>query len=149
MTAEQNKAIVRRWYKDMFERGNLNLAEELFTTDFISHDTSGPGPKGEWPRGPSGPRAVVKTYHDAFPDMHYSIDDLICEGDRVVVRWTARGTNTGPIMDMPATGKAVTISGIETDRLVNGKIAEAWVNFDLLSLLTQVGIVSTQNQSGR
>lgn len=146
MSTEQNKTIVRRWIKDMFEKGNLALADELFTSDSISHDRSGPGPNGEWPRGPEGARAVVKAYRGAFPDIKYTIEDQIAEGDLVVTRWRASGTNTGPLMGLPATGKPAAISGIETERLVNGKIAESWVNFDNISMLVQLGLAPAPGQ---
>jgi predicted ester cyclase len=100
MTPEQNRSVSRRFYTEIFEKGNLNLAEELFTTDFINHDHSGPGPNGEWPRGTEGVRAVVKTYRGAFPNIRFTIDDIFAEGDKVVTRWTAHGTNTGLIMGM-------------------------------------------------
>lgn len=146
MTPEQNKTIVRRWYKDFFEKGNYALSRELFTSDSLSHDRTGPGPNGEWPRGPAGAEAVVKTYLTAFPDIRFTIEDQIAEGDLVSTRWTARGTNTGPIMGRPATGKTSIVSGIETDRLVNGKIAESWVNFDTLGMLVQLGLAPAPGQ---
>ena len=141
MTIEQNKTIVRRWMKDMFEKGNVSLAGELFAPDSVSHDRSGPGPNGEWPRGPEGAIGVVKAYRGAFPDIQFTIEDQIAEGDLVTTRWTSRGTNTGSLMGMPPTGKTSTITGIETERLKDGKIAETWGNFDVLSMLTQLGVV--------
>ena len=146
MTGEQNKAVVRRWLKEIFEKGNLAIANELFTADSLSHDQTGPGPNGEWPRGPEGAKAVVNRYRGAFPDIKYTIEDQIAEGDWVTTRWTATGTNTGSLTGMPATGKPATISGIETDRLANGKIAESWVNFDVLSMLIQLGVVPMPGQ---
>lgn len=144
MSPEQNKTIVRRWLKDLFEKGNLSLADELFTKDSISHDRS--GPNGEWPRGPEGPRAVAQYYRGAFPDIQYTIEDQIAEGDKVVTRWTARGTNNGSLMGMPATGKTALVTGIETDRLENGKIAESWVNFDAMTMLVQLGLAPAPGQ---
>lgn len=146
MSIDQNKTIVRRWLKDLFEKGNPALADELFTRDAINHDRSGPGPNGEWPRGPEGARAVLKTYRGAFPDLRFTIEDQIAEGDLVVTRWRAIGNNTGPFMGIPATNKPANILGIETERILNGKIAESWVNFDNLSLLVQLGLAPAPGQ---
>ncbi len=141
MSAEQNKAIVRRWYKDAFEKGNLALAKEIFDAGFINHD---PGaPPGGWPRGPEGAQAVVATYHGAFPDIQFTIEDQIAEGDKVVTRWSARGTNKGEMMGMPPTGKSATVTGISIERIAGGKIAESWVNFDALGMLQQLGVIPT------
>jgi steroid delta-isomerase-like uncharacterized protein len=139
MSAEQNKAIVRRWYQDVFEKGNLALANEIFTADYTSHDPS--APPGGWPRGPEGAKALVATYRGAFPDIQFTIDDQVAEGDKVVTRWTGRGTNTGELMGMPPTGKKAVVTGINIDRIANGKIAETWGNFDALGMLQQIGAI--------
>ncbi len=142
MSAEENKAVVRRWYIDVFQNGKLDIIDQIFSPDYVNHDTSAPPPG--WPRGPQGARAVVATYRGAFPDIHYAIDDQIAQGDRVVTRWTARATNTGPLMGMPPSGKKVTVTGVTIERIAGGKIAETWANFDLLGLLQQIGAVPTQ-----
>jgi steroid delta-isomerase-like uncharacterized protein len=147
MSAEQNKAVVLRWYKDSFEKGNLALANEIFAPDYISHDAS--APPGGWPRGPEGAKAIAATYHGAFPDLQFTIEEQIAEGDKVVTRWTARGTNKGELMGMPPTGKKATVTGIDISRVVNGKIAETWGNFDALGMLQQIGAIPTPGQGGR
>jgi steroid delta-isomerase-like uncharacterized protein len=147
MSTEQNKATVLRWFKDGFEKGNLALANEIFAADHISHD---PGaPPGGWPRGPEGGKAIVATYRGAFPDIQFTIEEQIAEGDKVVTRWTARGTNTGELMGMPPTGKKATVTGIDISRMANGKIAETWGNFDTLGLLQQIGAIPAPGQGGR
>jgi steroid delta-isomerase-like uncharacterized protein len=139
MSAEQNKAIVRRWFKDVFEKGNLALANEIFAVDYIDHD---PGaPPGGWPHGPEGAKAIVGTYRGAFPDLQFNIDDQVAEGDKVVTRWTARGTNTGELMGMPPTGKKAVVTGMDISRMANGKIAETWGQFDALGMLQQIGAI--------
>jgi steroid delta-isomerase-like uncharacterized protein len=147
VSAEQNKAIARRWLKDGFEKGNLALANEIFTADHIDHDAS--APPGGWPRGPEGAKAIAATYRGAFPDIQFTIEDQIAEGDRVVTRWTARGTNTGELMGMPPTGKKATVTGIDISRVANGKIAETWGNFDALGMLQQIGAIPAPGQGGR
>lgn len=144
MSAEHNKATVRGWYLEIFGQGNLALANELCAPDYLNHDPSAP-PSG-WPRGPEGARAIATTYRTAFPDVQFTIADQIAEEDKVVTRWTGRGTNTGPLMGMPPTGRAMTITGISIERFVDGKIAEVWVNFDLLGMLQQLGAVPVPGQ---
>ena len=139
MSTEANKATVRRWYLELFSQGDLSLADELCTADYLNHDIY--TPPGGWPRGPEGTKAIVTTYRAAFPDVHFTIDDQVAEGDKVVTRWTGRGTNKGPLMGMPPTGKTMTASGISIERFTGGKIAEVWVNFDLLGMLQQLGLV--------
>jgi predicted SnoaL-like aldol condensation-catalyzing enzyme len=124
MSAVQNKAIVQRWYKDIFEKGNLAVADEIFAADYTNHDPS--GPLGGRPRGPEGAQALATTYRGAFPDLQFTLDDQVAEGDKVVTRWTGRGTNTGELMGMPPTGKKAVVTGIGIDRIVGGKIAESW-----------------------
>jgi steroid delta-isomerase-like uncharacterized protein len=139
MSAEQDKAIVRRWYKDVFEKGNVAQANEVFTANCTLHDPS--APPGGWPRGPEGARAIIATYRGAFPDVQFTLEDQLVDGDKVVTRWTARGSNTGEFMGMPPSGKKAVVQGIEIDRISNGKIAESWISFDALGLLQQVGAV--------
>jgi predicted ester cyclase len=82
-------------------------------------------------------------YHEAFPDIHVTIEDLIAEGDKVVARWTGGGTNTGEMMGMPPTGKAFKVTGVNTFRISGGKVVDTWVNFDTLGMMQQLGIVPT------
>ena len=80
-------------------------------------------------------------YRGAFPDLHFTLEDVIGEGDRVVVRWTATGTHKAEVMGVPATGKRVAVTGIEVSRFADGKLAETWVNWDALGLLRQLGAI--------
>ena len=93
MSTEQNKELVRRWIFDVFEKGDMGAAAEIFTADFQTHDNSNPA---GWPRGPEGARAVASTYHGAFPDLHYTIEDQVAEGDRVATRWSCRALTPAP-----------------------------------------------------
>lgn len=117
----------------------LAVADEIFATSYSNHDKQ--APPGGWPQGPAGPKAIAATYRGAFPDVSYTIEEQLVDGDKVITRWTARGANTGALMGMPPSGKAITITGISIERIANGKIAETWVNYDLLGLLQQVGAV--------
>lgn len=144
MDSEQNKAVVRRWYKDVFEGGRLDVADEIFSADFMTHDPNAPG---GWPGGPEGPKTIARTFRAAFPDLTYTVDDQVACGDMVVTRWTARGTHEGDLMGVPASHRHVEVTGIEIERLQGDKIAETWVEYNLLGLLQQVGAVPTMAQA--
>jgi steroid delta-isomerase-like uncharacterized protein len=122
---EGNKALVRRWLGEVFTRGNLERAEVLFARNYVLHDPS-------FPRdvyGQEGVKRYVAAYRFAFPDARFAVEDQIAEGDRVVSRWTARGTHRGEFLGIPPTGEEVTVTGIEFDHVVGGKIAESWVGY--------------------
>lgn len=139
MSNNANKALSRKLYEDIMSQGNTVLIEQIFTDDYVNHDTS--GPPGGWPRGPQGFYAVTGAYRGAFPDLHFTIEAQVAEGNRVVTRWSASGTNTGSLGGMPPTGKSVVVSGISIERVADGKIAESWVNFDQLGMLQQLGVI--------
>jgi steroid delta-isomerase-like uncharacterized protein len=138
MSIEQNKSILRRWIENGWNKGNLALVDELYTTDLVQYDPA----KLE---GREALKHYVGGFQAAMPDLHFSIEDLIAEGDKVVWRFTATGTQTGPLMGIPPTGKQATVTGTATFRLVDSRIAEVWVNFDALSMLQQMGVVPMPN----
>jgi len=143
MSTEQNKTLVRRYWDEAWNKGNLAVMDELVASDFDGHPLPSDANFGP---GPEGQKRLVGLYRGAFPDMRMTIDDMIADGDRVVLRWTARGTNTGEMMGMPATGKPATVTGIIVNRLAAGKIAEGWGNFDALGMLQQLGVIPTPEQ---
>jgi steroid delta-isomerase-like uncharacterized protein len=137
MSSEQNKAIIRRWVKEAWNGGNLSVADELYAADYAYHDPSAP----PMPPGPEGIKQVLSTYRSGLPDLRFDIEDMIAEGDKVTWRWSVHGTNTQTFMNIPASGKSVSISGIVISRFANGKWAEDWANWDTLGLLQQVGVI--------
>jgi steroid delta-isomerase-like uncharacterized protein len=141
--SEQKKALSRRVAEEMFAGGNLDLAEELVTPDFIGHDVAAPEPI----RGPQGLKDQAKGYRDAFPDIQLKIEDQIAEGDKVVTRWTATGTHKGDLFGLGPTGKQTTIGGITIDRFKGDKIAESWDNWDALGLMQQLGAIPAMTQA--
>jgi steroid delta-isomerase-like uncharacterized protein len=134
--AGENKAISRRADEELFNRGNLDVADELFAPDFVYHN-----PAGEELRGPENVKRYAVMLRAAFPDLHQTIEDQIAEGDKVSYRWTARGTHEGEPMGIAPTGKQVTFTGIAVARLADGKIEEMWENYDALGMLQQLGVV--------
>jgi steroid delta-isomerase-like uncharacterized protein len=140
MSSETNKTVSRRFFEEVFSKGKLNLLDELITTD---HVNNGPGNPPELPTGIEGTKQLVTLYRNAFPDLRFTVDEQIAEGDKVVTRWTGQGTHKGELLGIPATGKSSTVTGIIIDRLVNGKIAESWGVFDQFGMLQQLGVIPT------
>ena len=144
MSLEQNKAMARRWFTDIIESGRLDVADEVFAANHVIHDPH--APPGGWPHGPAGLKAVAAPFKVAIPDMRVTVEDQIAEGDRVVTRWSATGTQTGPLMHLPPSGKTAKVTGANIVRIENGKIAESWFNFDMLTLLQQLGAIPSPDQ---
>ena len=135
--SEQNKAIVRRLIAELWNNGNLSVADQLFTPNYTHHDSSTP----DFGHGPESERKRATFYRTAFPDMRLTIEDLIAEGDTVMARWSCHGTHKGDLNGIAPTGKQFTISGATIARLLNGKLAEGFVNWDALGLMQQLGVV--------
>jgi steroid delta-isomerase-like uncharacterized protein len=144
VSAEENKALVRRWFEELFNQAKLDLADEIVTPDHVTHDTSTP----EHLPGPEGERQLVNLVRGAFPDGRITIEDLVAEGDRVAVRWTFRGTHRGDFMGIAPTGKEVEMGAMDLFRVAGGKIAETWSNVDMMTMMHQLGAIPTPAQSG-
>jgi steroid delta-isomerase-like uncharacterized protein len=125
LVSEKNKALVRRWLDEVFTRGGLDEADELFTSNYALHDPSFPHDV----HGPEGIKRYVTAYRAALPDLRVTVEDQLAEEDKVVTRWTVRGTHSGEFLGLAPTGDEVTVSGIEFDRMVGGRIDEAWVGY--------------------
>jgi steroid delta-isomerase-like uncharacterized protein len=137
---EENKAIVRRWYEDLFNGANLDVADEIVTPDHAHHDPTLP----DIPSGPEGQRQLVSLYRNAFPDAHITVEDQLAEGDEVATRWTGRGTHQGELRGVPPSGNRVEVTGISINRVSGGRIEETWSNYDALSMMQQIGAVPQQ-----
>jgi steroid delta-isomerase-like uncharacterized protein len=135
MTAEDNKAIVKRLIEDLWNAGNPELADQLYAADYVRH-----GPFAEPPiRGSAALKQFAAMYLSAVPDLHHEIEDQFAWEDAVVSRATARGTHRGEMMGIAPTGKPITFSMFLQHRIAGGKIVEEWVMYDLHGILQQVG----------
>src|SRR5690242_12798498 len=132
---QDNKALVRR-YREAHNRNNLALLDEIVATDIQSHGGT-PG----FPPGLEGGKQVHQMFLAAFPDGRVTTEDVISEGDKVVERFSFKGTNTGSFMGAPATGKKIAVTGMSVFRIANGKIVEHWGENDALGTLQQLGLV--------
>ena len=131
-----NKAIARSLVGSL-TAGNLDVANELLSTDFIAHMSGLPEPI----RGVEAFKQYVSVHAVALPDQHYTFEDEIAEGDKVVLRWTVRGTHKGEFRGIPPTGKQIAFSGVNTYRIASGKVVEEWSDFDRLDILQQIGVI--------
>ena len=138
MSTEANKAIARRFFDEIFGQGKLAVIDEIVAP---GHVDTGPGSFPGLPPGPEGSKMFVTAYRNAFPDVHFTIDEQVAEGDKVVTRWTAHGTHKGDLAGMPPTGKAATVTGITINRIAGGKIVESWGIFDQFGMLQQLGVI--------
>jgi steroid delta-isomerase-like uncharacterized protein len=138
MSVEQNKAVLRREVGELYNHtGNLDAVEEIFAPEYVSHEPT----SGEV-RGIEGARQFAATFREAFPDLQNTIEDMVAEGDKVVMRFRGNGTHEGETEAFgPPTGKRMEITGITIKRLADGKIVEAWTNFDALGMMQQLGAV--------
>ena len=135
--SEENKAVVRRWFEELWNKGNLSVADEIFAPTYAHHDPSTP----DFERGPESEKKRATLYRTAFPDLRLTIEDLIAEGETVMARWSCRGTHKGDLSGIAPTGKQFTLSGVTIARLAGGKMVEGWVNWDAQGLMQQLGVV--------
>ncbi len=141
MSTEANKVLVHRFFEELWNQGNLVVADELLSPEHVHHFF------GEDIHGLDGVRQLVSGLRSAFPDLNCRTDDMIAEADKVVVRFIARGTHQGEGMGIPPTGKRVAYPRIDIFRIASGKIVEGWVEFDQLGMLQQLGVIPAPGQA--
>ena len=134
--SEQNKAQVRRVVEEVYNRGDLDVVDELAASDMVIHTSS------QDIRGREGAKQYVAAFRAGFPDLHFTVEDQIAEGDMVATRWTARGTQTGEFQGIPPTGKEIRVAGTNVERIIDGKTVECWAHVDELGLMQQLGVVA-------
>ena len=138
--SEQNKAAVRRWLENGFNRQNLDEFDQYFSPELVNH-----GLPPNLPPDLEGTKMFASAFLAAFPNIQVAVEDLVAEGDKVVTRWSARGTHQGELMGIPPTGKDVLMTGIATDRFEGGKSVEHWEIVDQLGLMQQLGVIPAQS----
>ncbi|MGQ0670706.1 MAG: ester cyclase [Actinomycetota bacterium] len=133
---DRNKEVTRRFIDEVFNKHNLDTADELLADDFTDHDPF-PGQPNDKKGGIEGFRMMF----EAFPDMKATVHDLIAEGDRIAIHSTTSGTHQGEFMGIAATGKRVEMGGIDIVRIVDGKATEHWGIFDAMGVMQQLGVI--------
>ena len=144
MSTEQNKALARQMVEEIFNRGNISRADEFLAPDFVEREELPPG----IPRDRDGVKQLTVLLRSAFPDFKATIDDVVAEGDKVVIRMTWRGTQKGEFMGVPPTGNSISIGVIDIIRLTEGKFVEHWGIMDSMALMQQLGAMPAPGASG-
>src|SRR5919199_4859131 len=142
MSTETNKAVVHRYVEDGYNANNMAVFDDLFAADFVNHDPTQPAA-----RDLQALKALCMPQHAAFADVRVTIEDLVADGDRVVKRFTLRGTHTGDFNRIPPTGKQITFEGIDILQLADGKISEIWIAYDMLGVLQQLGVIPVPEET--
>ncbi len=139
-STEENKALTRRVFEEIWNQGNLDLADEVIDPNFVDHDSAMP----EEVSGIEGFKEFVAMYRSSFSDFHIEVEDQVAEGDKVVTRWTGTGTHDGDLGGITPTGKWVEITGVEIARISGGKVAEIWDNYDVMGMMQQIGALPSE-----
>ena len=135
------KQLVSRFVEQLWNKGRLDVADAIFATDCVTHQLRSGPPVDSVPRGPQAMKEHIAGWIASFPDLHFSIEQMLSEGDRVVTQLLMEGTHQGPWMGIPASGKKVQIRMLTIHRVVKGKIVEDWVLVESLGFFQQLGVV--------
>jgi steroid delta-isomerase-like uncharacterized protein len=137
MPDERVRAIMVRYYEEIWNQGRLEICDELIAPDYVNHSASLPG----LPPGPEGLKQIVAAVWRAFSDLHYTIKDLVLGGDRAALRVTMRGTHRGDFMGVAPTGRTVEVPELQIEHLRDGQIVAHWHLVDELGLHRQLGLL--------
>ena len=136
MSAEENKALVRRFVEEVQSAGNIDVVDELCSPEFVNHSA----PPGV-PPNCEGVKQLTAMFRRAFPDSYFTVEDMIAEGDKVATHKTFHGTHEGEFMGMPPTGRRVSMELIDIVRISEGRVVEHWSMGDSLGMMQQLGII--------
>ena len=141
MSQQANKAVVHRFIEELWNQRKLGLADNLFAEDCVTHQLRFANEPAGAPRGPAAMKHHVADWLAAFPDIRFTTQQMLAEGDRVMTQCIARGTHLGSWLGIPATGKFISIQMFVVHRIADGLIAEDWVLVDSLGVFQQLGLV--------
>ena len=136
MSTVENKNVITMFIEDILNQGRLERADDLVIEDFVELD-----PLPGQTQGREGLKQVVREMRTSFPDMHWKAEEMIAEGEKVSTRFTWTGTQHGPFLGIPATGRQIVVKGVVIDRLVAGKMADSRILMDTLGMLQQLGAI--------
>ena len=139
MSIEENKALIRRFFEECWNRKNLEIADDLFAADHVFHGTEGEVPDA----GPERVKQMIAELIAAFSDLRFDAEEpMIAEGDMIAYRWAITGTHNGWFSGIAPTNKEIKMTGISIERIMDGKIQETWDSTDRLGLLQQLGVIT-------
>ena len=136
MTNEAMKKLADRMWHDVWNAGKLDVVDEIIAPDYVGHIPGQP----DVVKGPEGFKQMVAMYRAGFPDLHLTVEDIISDDSKVVIRWTSRGTNSVDFMGVPATHKSIEVPGITILAVRDGLIVEEWEGFDTMAMMMQLGL---------
>jgi len=139
MSIEDNKNLSKKLFEEVWNKGNLDVVDDLIALDYVIHM----GNKDLV--GIDNYKNFVKIYRNAFPDIYYTVNDLIAEDDKVVERWSAQGTHKGELLGIPPTNKKLKVTGIDIVRIKEGKMVERWAEYDFKGMMEQLGVIKSLN----
>ena len=137
--SKENEALIHRWFEEVWNKGRADAIDEMFAEDGIAHGLA--DESGEALHGPKDFKPFFYRFREAFPDIEVIVEDTVCEGDKVVARCRVRATHQGDSLGVVATNNPIEFTGVAIVRIKDGKIVEAWNNFDFLSLNRQIGAI--------
>ena len=135
--SDENKALIQRWFEEVWNQGREEVIDELFAAEGIAHGLADEA--GNALRGPQDFKPFFRKFRSAFPEMEVRVEDTVAEGDKVAARCLVRGKHQSDSLGFAATGQATEFTGITIVRIENGKIVEAWNNFDFMTMYKQLG----------
>ncbi len=138
---ETVKAVARRFFEEIWNRGSEEAIDAHLAAETVGNDPS-------FGTGREAFRAQWRTWRTAFPDIHFAVEELVAEGNKVVTRWTMTGTHRGPFWRVPGTGRRVTVTGMSLDRIEDGRIVAGFDAWDELGLRRQLGMLPEVESSG-
>lgn len=136
---DKNESLLHRWFEEVWNKRRAEAIDEMFDCEGVAHGLV--DQSGNELCGPEGFKPFFQSFLDAFPDLHVTVEDVISEGDKVAARCTVTGTHVGEGIGVAATGRPVTFSGMCMVRVRDGKIVEAWNNFDFMMMFQQIGVM--------
>jgi steroid delta-isomerase-like uncharacterized protein len=137
MSDEKLHAILVRYYEEIWNQGRLEVCDELIAPDYVNHSAPQPG----LPPGPAGAKQIVAGVRRAFPDLHYTIEDMVLGGEKAALRTTMRGTHRGEFFGVAPTGRQVEVQELQIEHLRDGQIVAHWHLIDELGLRRQIGLL--------
>lgn len=142
---EKNDTIAHRWFEEVWNKGREDAIDEMYGEGCIAHGLS--DGTGKEPHGPAGFKPFFHSFRSAFPDIQITVEDTVCEGDKIVIRCRVRATHTGDGLGIQASGKPVDFNGVAIIRVSDGKIIEAWNHFDFINMYQQIEAFQLVNET--
>lgn len=141
---ENNETLIHRWFEEVWNKGREEAIDEMFAEDGIANGLS--DPQGNPVRGPEGFKVLHRAFREAFPNIQITVEDTVTEGDKIAARCTVRATHEGAGLGVAPTNQPIEFTGLTIVRLRDGKIVEAWNEFDFMKMYSQVGALSLNLQ---